>query len=88
MKENTGYILCQTVNSVIMAGVIVFFIGLYYSVIKAGIPYQDPPLELQIKYAINMGIGETLVGKGFAIAVCGGMVRIFLAFILKKQRQR
>ena len=81
-------ILCQTANSVIMAGIIVLFIGLYYSVIKAGIPYQDPPLELQIKYAVNMGIGETLTGKGFGIAVCGGIVRIILALILKKQQRR
>lgn len=87
MKEKTANILCQTVNSVIMAGVIVLFIGLYYSVIKAGIPYQDPPLELQIKYAVNMGIGETLIGKGFVIALCGGIIRIFLVLILKKQRR-
>lgn len=88
MNEKTGNILCQTVNSVIMAGVIVLFIGLYYSVIKAGIPYQDPPLELQIKYAVNMGIGETLTGKGFMIAVCGGIVRLVLGLILKKRQQR
>lgn len=88
MKEKTANILCQTVNSVIMAGVNVLFIGLYYSMIKAGIPYQDPPLELQIKYAINIEIGEILTGKGFVIAVCGGIVRIILALILKKQRRR
>lgn len=88
MNEKTGNILCQAVNSVIMAGVIVLFIGLYYSMIKAGIPYQDPPLELQIKYAVNMEIGEILTGKGFVIAICGGIVRIILAFILKKQRRR
>ena len=87
MKEKTANILCQTVNSIIMAGVIVLFIGLYYSVIKAGIPYQDPPLELQIKYAINMEIGETLTGKGFAIAICGGIVRIILALILKTRKE-
>ncbi len=84
MEQKTGNILCRTVNSVILAGVIVLFIGLYYSVIKAGIPYQDPPLELQIEYAINMGIGDTLVGKGFLIAVCGGVIRLILGLILKK----
>ena len=84
MEQKTENILCRTVNSVILAGVIVLFIGLYYSVIKAGIPYQDPPLELQIEYAINMGIGDTLVGKGFLIAVCGGVIRLILGLILKK----
>ena len=48
MKEKTGNILSQTVNSVMMAGGIILLIGLYYSMVKAGIPYQDPPLELQI----------------------------------------
>ena len=86
--KKTENILCQTLNSVIMAGIIVLFIGLYYSVIKAGIPYQDPPLEIQIKYAVNMGIGETLIERGFVIAVCGGIIRLILALILKKQRRR
>jgi len=88
MNEKTGNILCQTVNSVIIAGVIILFIGLYYSVIKAGIPYQDPPLELQIEYAIHMGIGETLVGKGFVIAVCGGTLRLILGLVLKRRRRK
>lgn len=85
MKEKTRDILCQIINSVILAGVIVFFIGLYYSIVKAGIPYQDPPLELQIKYAVNMEIGDILVGKGFVIAICGGVIRLFLGLIWKKR---
>ena len=88
MKEKMGNILCRAISSVILAGIIILFIGLYYSMIKAGIPYQDPPLELQIQYAVNMGIGETLTGKGFGIAVCGGIVRIILVLILKKQQRR
>lgn len=88
MKEKTRDILCQTINSVIFAGIIVFFIGLYYSIVKAGIPYQDPPLELQIKYAVNTEIGDILVGKGFAIAICGGVIRLFLGLIWKKRQRR
>lgn len=52
--------------------------GAYYCVIKAGIPYQDPPLELQIQYAVNMGIGEQLVKNGFVLIVCSGVVRVIL----------
>ena len=44
-------------NGVIISGMIIFVIGLYYLIIKAGIPYQDPTEELRIQYAINMGIG-------------------------------
>ena len=78
MKEKTRNVLCQLTNSVIFAGVILLITGAYYCVIKAGIPYQDPPLELQIQYAINMGIGEILTGKGFVIVVCGGVTRLIL----------
>lgn len=78
MKDNTKRIFCQILNSVVIAGVILLFIGLYYSVIKAGIPYQDPPLELQIKYAVNREIGEVLTGKGLLIAVFGGVARLVL----------
>ena len=47
-------------GAAVLAGVIIFVIGAYYEVIKAGIPYQDPPLELQIQYAVNLGIGDAL----------------------------
>lgn len=85
MKEKTRSILCQLINSVIFAGVIILFIGLYYYMIKAGIPYQDPPLELQIQYAVNMRIGEILTGSGFVIAVCGGVSRLLLRLIMKSK---
>lgn len=83
-KERTNQILSQIINSVILAGIIVLFIGLYYWMIEAGIPYQDPTPELQIKYAVNTEIGEVLIGKGFAIAVCGGVIRLIYGLILRK----
>ena len=64
--------------AITLAGVIVLFIGLYYVVIKAGIPYQAPPLELQIKYAVNMGIGEELTKVGFWITLLGGVARLLM----------
>ena len=45
-------------SAMLLAGCIVFAVGVYYEMIKAGIPYQDPPPALQIQYAVNMGIGE------------------------------
>lgn len=81
MKEKVKHKLCQVFNAVILAGIMIFLIGLYYLVVKAGIPYQDPPIELQIQYAVNMGIGDILVGKGFVLAVCGGIVRLLLGLI-------
>lgn len=89
MKENARRRLCGIINSVILAGLIILAIGLYYWVVKAGIPYQEPPLELQIQYAVNMGIGDILVEKGLWIAICGGILRLLLRVIWKvKEVQR
>lgn len=88
MKEKVKYYLRIIINAVILAGVFILFIGLYYEIIKAGIPYQDPPLELQIKYAVNMSIGETLTENGFVIAICGGIIRLLFELILKKLQKK
>lgn len=85
MKEQTRQHLRQIINSVILAGVIMFFIGLYYWMIKAGIPYQDPPLELQIQYMVNMTIGEILLKNGFVIAISGIIVHSVLKIIFKSR---
>ena len=78
MKEKVRYILCPIINAVIIAGIIILFIGLYYSIIKAGIPYQDPPLDLWIQYEVNMRIGEVLMGSGFKIIICSSIIRFVL----------
>ena len=76
----------QTINAILLAGIIIFFIGAYYFIIKAGIPYQDPPLELQIQYAVHMEIGEILVKDGCLISLCGGGGRLLLKWVLKKKK--
>ena len=88
MKEKTKHYLNFAISSIILAGIILLVIGLYYSMIKAGITYQDPPLELQIQYAINMGIGEILSKNGFLIAICGGVIRLLLGLIWRKCQQK
>ena len=87
MKEKTRYGL---LNSLILAGVILLFIGSYYWMIKAGIPYQDPTLEMQIQYTIDLRIGEILLGNGFLITICGGVIRLILGLIelIRKKHQR
>ena len=77
--------LTQIINAITLAGIIVLFIGIYYWVVKAGIPYQDPPLELQIQYAVNMGIGDVLVKDGGLIFICGGIVRLLIKLVFKKK---
>ncbi len=77
-----------TLNAVILAGIIILCTGMYYCVIKAGIPYQDPPLELQIQYSINMGIGDILVKEGFLISICGGIVSWLFKLVRKKKQKK
>ncbi len=70
-------------GAAVLAGVIIFVIGAYYEVIKAGIPYQDPPLELQIQYAVNLGIGDALCSIGFFTVVYGIAFRL-LYFVFRR----
>lgn len=79
--------LRQIINATILAGMIILFIGFYYCVVKAGIPYKDPPLELQIQYVITMGIGNILVKNGFLIFVCGVFARFLFNLVLKKRKR-
>ena len=76
-------------DSLIIAGTIILLIGLYYWIIKAGLPYQDAPTELQIQYAINLGIGETLVKTGICVtalgSVCGLLFFLFSEIGKKKK---
>lgn len=80
--------LRQTISAVLLAGMIILFIGVYYCVIKAGIPCQDPPLELQVQYAVNMGIGEILVKNGFLICICGGIARLIFQLAWRKGQKK
>ena len=66
MKKKIIRCIRQITNATIIAGIIILFIGLYYSIIKAGIPYQDPPLDLWIQYETNVRIGGLLTEIGRA----------------------
>ncbi|MCI8865019.1 MAG: hypothetical protein HFG60_06980 [Lachnospiraceae bacterium] len=78
MKEKWRNRLVQADHAVILAGLALLSIGLYYCVIKAGIPFHDAPLELRIRYAIHMEVGEVLVKSGFLFAIGGGIGRLAL----------
>ncbi len=71
-----------------VSGMIIILVGMYYLVIKAGIPYQDPPLELQIQYTVNMNTGEELFKIG--VLICGvglaGRIVFFLTERVKNRR--
>lgn len=78
MNTKINNYIRQVVNAVILSGIILIFTGSYYCVFKAGIPYQDPPLELQIQYIVDMRIGEILLKNGLLMTICGGIIRLIL----------
>ncbi len=78
-------VLKKIFSSLIIAGAVIMLIGLYYLIIKAGIPYQDPTVEMQIQYEINMGIGNVLSLTGFCMTVLSAVIRIVLGFIGRKK---
>lgn len=88
MKDKTGGMLCRFADAVLLAGAILLLIGFYYWVVKAGIPYQDPPPELQIRYAVNETIGKTLLADGFRVAFCGGSFRLLLWLAGRKHPEK
>ena len=73
-------------NGLIIAGIIILGVSLYYWIIKAGIPYQDPTEELRIQYAINMGIGDELFKVGLITFAIGLIPRIAVAIIGKRKK--
>ncbi len=72
-------------TSILFAGILVLATGLYYMVIKAGIPFQDPTPEMQLQYSINMGIGDALTKVGFCTTMAGSICRIVIGVLSRKK---
>ena len=75
-------------ESVVVAGVIIFSVGIYYAVVKAVVQYQDPPLELQIEYIINERIATQLMAIGAWIMILGVLLRGFVWLAEKRGYRR
>lgn len=73
---------------VIVAGVIMLFAGLYFWLIKAGIPYQDPTPEMQMQYAKNLHTGEILIAAGFLVSIFAPVPRIIVGIVARRRKQR
>ncbi len=74
MKNTTKRMLIEICNATLLAGLIILVISVYY--IIGRIPYQDPTVEMQIRYAVNYEIGDVLSKLGLALALLGGIVRL------------
>jgi len=67
----------------LLFGGILLIAGLYYTCVKAGIPYQDPTPEMTAQYERNEGIGIalSLVGSGIEL-LC---LIIVIVYIVRKK---
>ena len=81
MKQKALNIILAFIIALILAGIIILVIGFYYSAIKAGIPYQDAPIELQKQYEINYNIGNVLTKIGSLTTICNGVICAILLLI-------
>lgn len=88
LEENMKGKVNSLVWGILFAGVIIFLIGCYYAILEAGLPYQDPTLEMQIEYAINMGIGKVLIRCGGLTFLVGLLFRIILSIINKSSSDK
>lgn len=70
--------------SLVLAGLFILGIGLYYLVLKAGLPFQDPTPEIQLQYLINTGIGEVLTKTGLFTTIAGALFRIITGIVDKR----
>lgn len=69
------------VHAILLSGVFVLILGLYFVGIKAGIPYQDPTTEMTIRWMAYQSAGEVCARFGisiFAFGLVGWLVNKFL----------
>ena len=71
-------IMKKIANCFIVIGIIVFVIGFYVWVFKAGLPYSDPSPEMIRKYMFYNRIGEFMIPTGFVLAIIGVFLKIFI----------
>ena len=81
-------VLKRLFTSILLAGILVIAIGLYYMVIKAGIPFQDPTPEMQLQYSINIGIGDVLTKIGLCTTMAGAICRIVIGILSRKKKTK
>ena len=60
----------------LLAGGILALLGLYYSVVKAGIPYQDAPQELYIQWRAWHEMGSLCLKWGAGLLAAGVLLRV------------
>lgn len=72
--------------TVIVMGIVLLLAGMYFSVMKAGIPYQDPTPEMAEQYARDEWIGRVSFCCGLVASLIGVTGVIITAVLKRRQR--
>ncbi len=77
----------KIIQVIAVLGGILVIAGLYFTVVKAGLPYQDPTPEMVAQYERDTGIGMVLLLAGLGTEIfC--LVYTVVCFLRKKIRGR
>lgn len=73
------------INGIVISSIIFIVIGIYYLIIS-GIPYQDAPMELLIKYEVNQKVGEICIGFGLGLLMLWIISKIIIMLINRRSK--
>lgn len=77
----------KIVQVMAVSGGILVIAGLYFTMVKAGLPYQDPTPEMVAQYECDMGIGMVLLLAGLGTGIFS-LVYSVVCFLRKKIKER
>jgi hypothetical protein len=60
-------------GTIAAAGMLLFIGGLIYSIVFAGIPYQDPTPRMYATWKLHQRVGDSLMLAGFVV-LAGGLL--------------
>lgn len=69
-------------------GILFFAVGFLYDIMFAGIPPQDPPLELTVSYERNKSIANWIMMSGIIVFALAGLillVDVLVQYITKEK---
>lgn len=77
----------KIVKVMAVLGGVFLMAGFYFTMVKAGLPYQDPTPEMVAQYERDMGIGMVLLLAGLGTGIFS-LVYSVVCFLRKKIKER
>ena len=65
-------------NFIVIIGIIVFVVGFYSMLFKAGLPYPDPIPEMTRKWMFYYNVGKLTMPSGAILVIIGIVFKILI----------